>query len=278
MMFPSTFGIADGLRLHCHLTGPMRGTASVSVILVHTLGDHSQSLPYRELTRQLSNQGMAVYAYDLRGHGRSPGARVFIERWSDYRDDLQAFIEEVERTAPQTPIHLLGLGLGGLIVLDYAQNRPAGLRGVVAIAPWLEDAGMAGWRRWLLGRLAPFLPRLQLDAGLDYTGIARDQVAVRRYTSDPTYQRKTTPRLTLEISKAIAQTQRMAAHSRLSMLLLQGSEDPIAPATGSALFHANVGSWDKELRLYEGATHNLLIENDRAHVIEDIANWIARRT
>ena len=277
-MFPSTFGIADGLRLQCHLTPPRSGTGSVSVILVHTLGDHHQSLPYRELIRQLSGRGMAVYAFDLRGHGRSPGPRVFIERWNDYRDDLQSFIEEVERTAPQTPIHLIGFGLGGLIVLDYAENRPAGLRGIVAIAPWLEIAGMSGWRRWLFGRLAKVAPKLQLDAGIDQTAIARDQVAVRRYISDPTFQRNTTPRLTVEIARAVTETQRMAGHLRLSVLLLQGSEDTIAPAHGSALFHANVGSWDKELRLYDGAYHNLLIENDRANVIDDIANWISRRT
>jgi|CXWL01.1.fsa_nt_gi alpha-beta hydrolase superfamily lysophospholipase len=276
-MFPTTFGIADGLRLHCHLTPPLRGAASVSVILVHTLGDHHQSLPYRELTRQLSARGMAVYAYDLRGHGQSPGTRVYIDRFSDYRDDLQAFIEEVERTAPQTPIHLVGLGLGGLIVLDYAQNRPAGLRGVVAIAPWLEVAGMPNWRRWLLARLAPIAPKLGVNAGMDFSAVARDQVAVRRYTSDPSFQRKITPRLTQEIGKAIAETQRMAAHLRLSVLLLQGSADTIAPATGSALLHANIGSWDKELRLYDGALHNLLIETERANVIDDIHHWIARR-
>jgi len=276
-MFPTTFTIADGLRLHAYPTESRSGPASASVILVHSLGDHAQSLPYRELARVLSSRGLSVYAFDLRGHGHSGGARVHINRFSDYRDDLQAFIEEVERAAPQLPIHLVGVGMGGLIALDYAQNRPAGLRGVVAVSPWLEITGMAKWRRWLLSRLAPLAPRLPLPTGADLSAIARDQIAVRRYISDPAFQRSITPKLTVEIGKAIVDTQNHASHLRLSVLLLQGSDDIFAPASGSERYHANLGSWDKELRLYDGAMHNLLIENERAHVYDDIHHWISRR-
>ena len=45
---------------------------------------------YREVAHVIVNAGWAALAYDVRGHGQSPGVRGFIDRFDTYLDDLAA--------------------------------------------------------------------------------------------------------------------------------------------------------------------------------------------
>ena len=69
---------------------------------MHGLKDYSGR--YAHLAAKLSARGYTVYAFDLRGHGRSAGPRVAPEHWTDYVDDLDRFLTEVEARVPGKPI------------------------------------------------------------------------------------------------------------------------------------------------------------------------------
>ena len=73
--------------------GPMRGV----VMIVHGIGEHSGE--YGHVVERLVPAGFAVYGFDLRGHGRSPGRRAFIRSWDDYRQDVRAFLSLVARSS-----------------------------------------------------------------------------------------------------------------------------------------------------------------------------------
>lgn len=60
-MFPSAFTTPDRLRLSCYRPQPLTGSLRARVILVHGLGDHSRSLPYRLLAEALGGRRCAVY-------------------------------------------------------------------------------------------------------------------------------------------------------------------------------------------------------------------------
>ena len=76
-----------------------------------------------------------VYAYDMRGHGASPGARGHVQRWQQLRADLGAFIAHVREREGVRRVSLLGHGLGALLALDYALFEPRQLRAVAALSP-----------------------------------------------------------------------------------------------------------------------------------------------
>ncbi len=77
-MSSSLLRTADGLEL-AGLTLRPAGPIKAAVALVHGFGEHTGR--YAVLHQALLGGGCAIAAADLRGFGRSPGARGHIERW-----------------------------------------------------------------------------------------------------------------------------------------------------------------------------------------------------
>lgn len=277
-MFSTSFNTSDGLRLSCYGTQPRATPPRVRVILVHGLGDYSRSLPYRLLAEALGGRRCAVYGFDLRGHGQSEGVRMFANAWQDLRRDLGGFVELVQRENGDGPLFLIGLSLGGLLALNYAQHRPDGLAGVAAAAPAVDASGVPAAIKLAMPVLSRVLPRAAINPGLDLAHISRDAASAREYTADPCFQTRTTPRLAAETLKAMAETRSLASRLTLPVLILHGEADTIVPPAGSAAFFAQLPGPDKARLTYPGAYHNLFIELNRDQVFADMAQWIEQRS
>ena len=97
------FRTGDGLTLHENRWLP-EGDPVAVVVFVHGIVEHSGR--YAELAAELNRHGIAVYAVDLRGHGRSQGARAWVDRFEQYTDDVEAYIEQVHNAEPDKPLFL----------------------------------------------------------------------------------------------------------------------------------------------------------------------------
>lgn len=275
-MFPETLKTPDGLLLHCRSVKPTSGTAIATAVVVHGLGEHGGSLPYRNLDMHLTSHGIAVYTFDLRGHGQSGGRRMHANSWQDIRSDMRAFVDLVRSESQGSPIFLIGVSLGGLVVLNFAEHHKAGLAGVITVAPGVDTSGASRVLRLIAPILSRLIPTLALDPGLDLSRISRDGSAVERVTSDPYWQVKITTRFGYQILRAVDETQRLAPQLTLPFLILHGTQDLIVPPASSAAFIERVGSSDKERRTYDGAYHNLFIETNREQVFNLIVGWIEK--
>ena len=122
----------DGSSLYYQAWTPSQSRPRAVLVNLHGLGDHSGLYP--NLASYIPARGVALYAYDMRGNGRSPGQRAYLRSWQEYREDLQAFVARVREWEGDLPLFLLGNSLGGLVVLDYALDHAAGLAGVIAAA------------------------------------------------------------------------------------------------------------------------------------------------
>src|SRR5450432_4197794 len=101
---------------------PLVLTSQAAIAVLHGYAEHSGR--YEGLARHFAPLGIAVYACDLRGHGRSPGKRGHIRRFSDYLGDTDAFLTYVERQEAGRRPCLLGPSLGGLIAAPYEEEQP----------------------------------------------------------------------------------------------------------------------------------------------------------
>jgi alpha-beta hydrolase superfamily lysophospholipase len=263
---------AGGLSLFRRTWRPP-GPRRAVLVNVHGLGDHSGLYP--TLVQFFTARGVAVYAYDVRGNGRSPGQRAYVERWDQYLDDLARFIELVRKEEPDTPVFLLGNSLGGLIVLDYALRQCDGIRGVIAASPPLGRLAVPA-PLMALGRvLSRVWPRFSIRTGMDLSGLARDPAVTATVLADPLFHRVGTARLSTEVTAAIARVRAGAPRFSLPLLVLHGSADRIVPPDGSRDFIARVRFHDRELREYAGAYHVLFADLDHERVLADVERWIA---
>ncbi|HET6577166.1 MAG TPA: alpha/beta hydrolase [Gemmatimonadales bacterium] len=265
---------AQGERLFLRAWRPA-GKSRAAAIFLHGLGDHSGLYPM--IAETLVPCGLAVYAPDLRGNGRSPGPRGHVDSWSDFREDLHRLVARVRPAEPGAPLFLLGNSLGGLIVLDYALGYPGGLRGVMALSPPLGEIGVPP-ALLALGRIASRIwPRFSLETGMDLTGLSRDPEVVRGVLADPLFHRRGTARLSTEVVGAIARVQEQAPRFPLPVLVMHGSADRMVRPDGSRRFIHRVGHPDKELIEYDGSYHALLADFDRERVLADLSDWIGAR-
>src|SRR5262245_64048368 len=67
--------------------------------------------------------GLAVYALDLRGRGRSDGERFYVEDVADYVSDVAGTIAIAKSRHPGLPVFLLGHSAGGVVSATYVLDH-----------------------------------------------------------------------------------------------------------------------------------------------------------
>jgi alpha-beta hydrolase superfamily lysophospholipase len=270
-----TFSGFGGMPLFYQTWRPRPGGPRRAVLInLHGLGDHSGLYP--NLTSYIPTKGIALYAYDMRGNGRSPGQRAYLRRWEEYRGDLATFLQFVREKEPDLPLFLLGNSLGGLVVLDYVLNCPDGIAGVIAAAAPLGPVGVPPLLMTLGRAMSRVFPRFSLHVGLDLTGLSRDPKIVETVLADPFFHRRGTARLSTEVTAAIERVQAGAKSLSVPLLMLHGSADRMVPPDGSRRFFAQVAYPDREYREYFGAYHGLFADINFVEVLEDLRRWIER--
>jgi alpha-beta hydrolase superfamily lysophospholipase len=250
--------------------GDPRGVLAV----VHGFGEHSGR--YGNLANRLVPRGWAVYGFDHRGHGRSPGQRGHIRFWADYREDVRRFLRFVEAQDVPRPLFLMGHSLGGLIVLECALRGLLGLRGVIASAPALVQTGVSPLLVTASRILSRVWPRFSLEARLDADLISRDPEVVKAYREDPLVHGRGTARLGAEMHRAMLWTRAHAKGFPLPLVILHGGADRLVPVKGSRLFFERITFPDKELRIYKEGYHEPHNDTHREQVLEDLEEWMER--
>jgi len=262
---------SGGLELFVQSWHP--ATAQGALVSLHGLGDHGGLHP--SVASHFSGAGWAVYAPDLRGHGRSPGQRAYLRHWSEYRGDLGALVRLVaERHG--TPF-VLGHSLGGLVALDFALHHPADLRGAIAAAPPLGELGVPRILMALGRAMSRVAPRFSLQVGMDLSGLSRDPSVIAAVLADPLFHRRGTARLSTEVTAAIARVQALAPTLAVPTLLLHGTADRMVPPDGTRRFAASAPTDLTTLREYAGAYHALFADSDQEAVLRDVEAWMVAR-
>lgn len=268
-----TFSGYGGLALY-HQCWQPEGNPRAVLAITHGHGEHSGR--YGNVANWFVPRGYAIYAFDLRGHGRSAGARGYVERWDEFREDVAAFLALVREREPGRPLFLIGHSMGGLIALEYVLHYPQGLAGVIVSGPLLSRPGISPLLITLSKVLSRLAPRLALKTGLDVTALSRDPAVVAAYVNDPLVHSFGTARLGTELAGAVAWTQAHAADLALPCLIVHGGSDRICPPEGSRIFFENVVLTDKERQVYEGYYHEVFNDVGKEQVLAAVEAWVRR--
>jgi acylglycerol lipase len=262
----------DGLRLYAQCWQPDTAPTAV-VCLVHGLGEHGGR--YAHVAAFLTAHGYALYSFDLRGHGKSEGARGHSPAYSALMDDVTSFLAEAGKMFPGTPRVLYGHSLGGGIVLNYGLRRnTAELRGIIASAPALALAFAPSPLTMTLGKvLHGVAPALLMANGLDRNGLSHDTAVVEAYGADPLVHDRVSARLGMDFLDAGAWALAHAGDWSLPLLLMHGSADPICSAAASRTFAAKAGA-QCTLRIFDDCYHEIHNELCNQQVFDVVLAWL----
>src|SRR5579862_1929240 len=92
-----TFDSAGGLRIFFRAWRP---SALARAVVVIVPGFNAHSGYYTWAAGQFVADGLAVYALDLRGRGRSDGERFYVDTFDDYVADVARFVALAKSREP----------------------------------------------------------------------------------------------------------------------------------------------------------------------------------
>ena len=247
----------DGTRLFWQGLEP--GPEALGAVgLVHGYSASSDFL--LPMMHGLAEQGLACYAIDCRGHGRSAGVRQHVFRFQEYLSDVRTLCAHVRSRAGDGRVFLYGNSLGGLIGSLYGLSNPHHVDGLVLTAPFFGPAFRVPRVLDCCGRAVSLMcPTLRLP---------------RRRPDLPKYA---TLRWWTETVRAQQVLRRLAPKFTLPVLILHGQADGVAcPRAARSLFE-RLGSRDKTFRIVPGATHRDLDPVWGAECWTEVREWLASR-
>ena len=112
-MNESSFEGVGGLKIFTRSWHPTDGKPRAVVVIVPGFNSHSGY--YLWVAEQFVNDGLAVYALDLRGRGQSDGERFYVEKFADYVDDVATLATMAKADHPGLPVFVLGHSAGGVV-------------------------------------------------------------------------------------------------------------------------------------------------------------------
>src|ERR1700686_179961 len=123
-----TVATTGGLNIFVRSWRPS-GSARAIVVICHGLNAHSGQ--YQWVGEQFAAVGLAVYALDLRGRGRSDGERFYVEKFADYVSDVATVIALAKAREPGLSVYLLGHSAGGVVFCIYTLEQQPELAGLL---------------------------------------------------------------------------------------------------------------------------------------------------
>jgi len=273
-MKDQSFSGVGGLNIHASSWHPEGKAARAVVVIAHGFNSHSGY--YGWVATELVKSGLSVYALDHRGRGKSDGERFYVEKVSDYVDDLGTLIQKAKAREPGLPVFLLGHSAGGVISCTYALDHQRELRGLIcesfAFQVYAPDFALAVLKG--ISHLAPHAHVLKLPN----REFSRDQKVVNGMNADPLIAHEVQPTRTVaEMVRADERLKQEFDTITLPVLILHGSADKVTKPGGSQFFYEKAGSEDKTHKLYEDHAHDLLNDFDKEIVLADIQAWIDAR-
>jgi len=280
---------------------PKFAQPKAAVQIIHGLAEHAGR--YRRVAESLTQEGYAVYASDLRGHGRTASNAddlgFFAEHdgWRKCLDDLWQLNRRIAEDIG-VPIVLLGHSMGATMARQLMAEHGDALAGVVLSGSSGQPVPLA-----IAGRMIARVERLRLGARgrsfliraltfdtfnarfrparTRFDWLSRDAAEVDKYTADPLCGFTPSTQLWIDFLDGWAKIARSFAGvpKSLPVYVIAGGDDPVSERTKMLqpmLAQYQAAGISAEHKFYPGARHELLNETNRAEVSNDLIAWIRR--
>nr|GAT57939.1 predicted protein [Mycena chlorophos] len=251
-------------------------------------------------TALAKDHNISVFAYDLRGYGRtaqdekhkSPTSH-YGRTWSEPQmHDMQWAIAEARSRFPDLPLFVMGTSFGATTLLgfftdtklaDARLGTQAELTGIIIGSGTLSHANPPpAILVWILTLVAGVFPWTLFPLRNKTTDLSRNKESGKAYNADPLIG---TPGSLKSISSMFAQGEKAIKAPQnwpreIPVLFVHGDADRVAHFATTKKFYNAIPAEDKEWITYSGGYHELHNEPDgiREKLLTDIVSFIYKHT
>jgi alpha-beta hydrolase superfamily lysophospholipase/SAM-dependent methyltransferase len=271
-----TFPSHDGERLFYRrwpAVAPRRG----AVLLFHRGHEHGGRMAH--LVDELELPDFDFYAWDARGHGRSPGARGDSPSFGHSVRDLQSFVDHLRDTwgIAAEDMAVLAQSVGAVLASAWAHDYAPRLRCLVLASPAFKvklyvPLALPGLRLLRAAR-GNFFVTSYVKAKF----LTHDTTRQTSYDNDPLISRAISVNILLGLYEAAQRVVSDAHAITVPTQLLISGADWVVHHGPQHDFFDRLGSTVKEKHLLEGFYHDTFGELDRRRATNLARDFILRQ-
>lgn len=258
----------DNIYLKC-VSDPVENSKAI-VLIVHGLAEHCKRYDYA--VSKLNSNGFSVYRYDHRGHGDSDGKRGYVNNIDTFVYDLKEVIDFIKKENTNSPLFILGQGMGGHIMINLGAKYKELAQGMIFSSPLVCDFGSY-----------TDCDENGYDSEFDFVSVANvhnlshDYDFIQSYEDDDLVLKQVTVGIYNALKESTSNVTNYLHDFKYPCLIFHGSMDSITDCEDSRFLFNNIVSTDKELKILNGLYHKLLDELIKDDIISEISKWIEKR-
>jgi alpha-beta hydrolase superfamily lysophospholipase/SAM-dependent methyltransferase len=270
------FTTHDGTSLFYRYWPATGARAERAIVLFHRGHEHSGRLQH--VVDGLGLDEFPMFAWDARGHGRSPGPRGDSPSFAASVKDVDAFIHHVaaEYRIRVEDIAVIAQSVGAVYVATWAHDYAPPVRCLVLAAPAFKVKLYVPFARRGLELRQRLSGNFFVNSYVKARFLTHDPERIRSYESDPLITRAISVRILLALYDAGERVVADARAIQLPVQLLISGADWVVHQQPQFEFFERLGSVIKERHVLPGFYHDTLGEKDRHLALEKIREFIGR--
>ncbi|MEP7452258.1 alpha/beta fold hydrolase [Phyllobacterium sp. SB3] len=270
----ATFRTHDGTELFYRKWPSKSGKPKGAIILLHRGHEHGGRVAH--LVEELGLGDFAFYAWDARGHGRSPGERGYSPSFAASVRDLDSFIKHISEIGnfPVEDIAVVAQSVGAVLAATWVHDYAPPIRALVLASPAFSVKLYVPFARegiWLWQKLkGQFFVNSYVKAKF----LTHDPARIASFENDPLITRAIASNILLDL---YTNAERVVDDARAitvpTQLLISGS-DWVVRHEPQHRFYENLAHPLKERHVLKGFYHDTLGEKDRAIAVAHARRFI----
>lgn len=267
-----TFKSWDGTELFYRAWIPKKPT-NKALLLFHRGHEHSGR--WQETVDSLGLEAVAIFAWDARGHGHSPGERGAANSLQDVIKDVDCFARHISKTH--------GIPLENMIVLAHSLAA-------VTVAAWVHDYGppihgmilataafhVKLYLPFAIAALRLFRPRF-VKSYVKAKMLTHDREQAARYDSDPLIFRQIAVNVLLDLHDTAKRLIADAGAIQTPTLMIGAGKDWVVNFKAQRKFFDRLSSAEKRFKTFPEARHAIFHETNRRQVVDLVREFVLGR-
>jgi alpha-beta hydrolase superfamily lysophospholipase/SAM-dependent methyltransferase len=266
----------DGAQLFYRAWIPAARTEK-ALLLFHRGHEHSGR--WAEFVEMLGLKDVAIFAWDQRGHGRSPGERGAAENFGTLVKDVDAFVRHVcdDHGVALENVIVLAHSVGAVVVSAWVHDYAPPIRALILATPAFRVRLYVPFAVPSLRLRQRFLGPGFVKSYVKGKMLTHDPEQAAQYEADPLIFRQIAVNVLLGLHDAGTRLLADAGAIQIPTLMLSAGRDWVVSLKAQREFFNGLSSPVKRMHVFPAAYHALFHERERAQVVARVRDFVQER-
>ncbi|MEO8215624.1 MAG: bifunctional alpha/beta hydrolase/class I SAM-dependent methyltransferase [Acidobacteriota bacterium] len=270
------FRTFDGTELFYRRWAAVSGDTG-AIVLFHRGHEHSGRISH--LVDELGLDDFSFYAWDARGHGRSPGPRGFSPSLGTSVRDVEDFVAYAALDSGHAieDVAVIAQSVGAVLVATWLHDYAPGIRCAVLASPAFKVKLYVPMARQGIAFMQKLRGNFYVNSYVKAKFLTHDPERIASFNSDPLISRPISSNI---LSSLYSTAERVVADAQaitLPVQLLISGSDFVVHHKPQHQFFERLGSPVKEQHVLPGFYHDTLGELDREKALKLVRKFIQAR-